>query len=170
MSDISIFLNGIIYLEMALIILSIAGQELITKRNKNGFFFWIAANFCGMALFYLDGRGLMVLLYAYYFLKCVQGALKWRELDAKENAANDEIIRLKIRISELEQPSDFSSNDAIESRNVLKKMVSDLAYKQLLSSTKNSDADSNIAVLRGFPLDDGHSSSLPVIPSGGARC
>ena len=162
--DILTLFGGVSYLEMALIVLSIAGQELITKRNKNGFYFWIVANSCGMVLFYSDDRGLMILLYAYYFLKCVQGMLNWKRLDAKENETSAEIIRLRSRIAELDQTVDFESSDEIESRNVLKKIVSDLAYAQLLSSEKNGILNNDIPEFRGFPFDDERRGSDSIRP------
>lgn len=74
-------------LDGVFVVLSIIGQEFISRRKSKGFYFWIASNICGLVLFAIGNRPLMMLLYVYFLVRCIQGLATWRHLESKESQA-----------------------------------------------------------------------------------
>jgi len=70
-----------------ILVLSVVGQEFISRRNRHGFYAWLVSNVCGVAVFMLTGRLLMVALYCYFIVKCVQGLHNWKRLEEQERDA-----------------------------------------------------------------------------------
>lgn len=124
-------------LEVIVVILSIAGQEYISRRNRKGFAFWLVGNLCGIAMFVLMGHPAMAALYSYYFVKCVQGLRHWSKLDEIDAAQAIEMLALKSGAAANAQGSDSESAEDAAAKVATAEMrqrVADLAYARLRGS------------------------------------
>lgn len=122
------YLTVLNFLEAMLLVLSVVGQEFISKRNRRGFLFWTAGNLCAIALFFLSARPLMVILYIYFSVKCIQGLHNWRRLEEGEARANEE-IQMK------ESADDIIGADMDQLlRSEMGERVAGIAYAQLLGT------------------------------------
>ncbi len=68
-------------LNIAFTSLSILGNEFIKRRNHRGYWFWLLGNSVGIAMFALQQQWLLVMLYGYFAVSCVQGLVNWTHLD-----------------------------------------------------------------------------------------
>lgn len=119
-------------LEAALLVLSVAGQEFISKRNSRGFNFWMAGNVCAIVLFSLTGRPMMVLLYVYFFVKCVQGLRNWRRLEAGERTNEERAREASAKAQAEEAALEVDPEQAF--RSEMGERVAGIAYAQLLDA------------------------------------
>ncbi|BAP87609.1 uncharacterized protein E1O_04780 [Burkholderiales bacterium GJ-E10] len=67
----------------AFTILSVAGNEFIKRRNRRGYWFWLAGNAIGLAMFALQRQWITAALYVYFAASCLQGLRHWGRLERK---------------------------------------------------------------------------------------
>ena len=65
--------------------LSILGNEFIKRRNQRGYWFWLAGNGVGITMFAIQHNWLLVALYGYFAISCVQGLAHWNRLERPES-------------------------------------------------------------------------------------
>lgn len=68
-------------LNIAFTSLSILGNEFIKRRNSRGYWFWLIGNGIGVAMFAMHQQWLLVMLYGYFAISCMQGLVNWNRLD-----------------------------------------------------------------------------------------
>lgn len=68
-------------LNIAFTALSIVGNEFIKRRNRQGYWFWLIGNSVGIAMFAMQQQWLLVMLYGYFAVSCIQGLVNWNRLD-----------------------------------------------------------------------------------------
>ena len=72
-------------LNIAFTSLSILGNEFIKRRNSRGYWFWLIGNGIGVAMFAMQQQWLLVTLYGYFAVSCVQGLVNWNRLQRQES-------------------------------------------------------------------------------------
>lgn len=75
------------FVEAAYVLLSIVGQEFVSRRDWRGFYAWMVSNVFAAWLFFAGGRWLALLLSGYFFYKSAVGLNTWRRLERLENAS-----------------------------------------------------------------------------------
>lgn len=68
-------------LNIAFTSLSIVGNEFIKRRDSRGYWFWLIGNGIGVAMFAVQQQWLLVTLYSYFAISCVQGLANWNRMD-----------------------------------------------------------------------------------------
>ena len=68
-------------LNIAFTSLSIVGNEFIKHRNPCGYWFWLVGNGMGIAMFAMQQEWILVTLYGYFAISCVQRLVNWNRLD-----------------------------------------------------------------------------------------
>ena len=68
-------------LNIAFTSLSIVGNEFIKRRNRDGYWFWLVGNGIGGVMFAMQQQWLLVMLYGYFAISCVQGLVNWNRLE-----------------------------------------------------------------------------------------
>ena len=76
-------------LEFFFVGLSVIGQEFIVRRNRRGFFFFIAGNLVAVVMFSIMGRWMSVLLYLYFIAKSMQAIRHWRVLEDEDEGEGE---------------------------------------------------------------------------------
>ena len=72
-------------LNIAFTSLSIVGNEFIKRRNRVGYWFWLVGNVIGGVMFAMQQQWLLVMLYGYFAISCVQGLINWNKLQRLES-------------------------------------------------------------------------------------
>ena len=68
-------------LNIAFTSLSIVGNEFIKRRNSDGYWFWLVGNVIGGIMFAMQQQWLLIMLYGYFAISCVQGLVNWNRLE-----------------------------------------------------------------------------------------
>lgn len=75
------------------VLLSIVGQEFVSRRDWRGFYAWMASNVFAAWLFCSSERWLALLLSVYFFYKSFVGLRTWRHLERIEREARQGVTR-----------------------------------------------------------------------------
>ncbi len=86
-------LSTLTVLNIAFVLLAIAGNEFIRRRDARGWRFWIPANALAVLYFALLNEWWTLALFAYYFVTSIMGLVHWRRAERRTAAQ----LRLFVR-------------------------------------------------------------------------
>lgn len=90
---IPVVLNTLTLLNVTFVLLAIAGNEFIRRRDARGWRFWIPANALAVLYFAVLHEWWTLALFAYYLLTSIMGLIHWRTTERRAAAQHLLFVR-----------------------------------------------------------------------------
>lgn len=153
---IPVVLNTLTLLNVAFVLLAVAGNEFIRRRNARGWQLWIPANILAVLYFALLHEWWTLALFVYYFVTSIMGFVHWRRAEHLAKAQHFLFVR--------DERFDFFSSPAM--RAAMRRLMARPAAPTTLTRPQSTQtANRSNSLLRAEPrmLASTESLAPPVV-------